>query len=175
MNQSLRHPNRSWFQRFSRYAGVIAVVGWLPVLAGIFLHGTQHKQEDILCCHNTVWGNFDNAIASHTWGKGSISNVVFRNNHANGTGFKATAVVGVTASHNRGTVPASEFMDPANGNFRLKPGSACIDAGAVIPGINDTASASPHAGPAPDLGAFELGGTDWTAGATVTPPTFPAN
>jgi len=83
--------------------------------AGIFFHGAQHRQENVLCCHNTIWGNFDNAVASHTWGKGSISNVVFRNNHANGTGFKATAVGGVTTSHNRGTVPASEFADAAKG------------------------------------------------------------
>ncbi|MBM3891392.1 MAG: right-handed parallel beta-helix repeat-containing protein [Verrucomicrobia bacterium] len=141
--------------------------------AGIFLHGAQHKQENIFVYHNTIWGNFANAISSHTWGKGSISNVVFQNNLAQKAGFRATAIGGVTASHNREHVLESEFVDMANSNFRLKPGSASINAGAVIPGLNDAASSSPFAGSAPDLGAYESGGKDWTVGSTVTPPIFP--
>jgi hypothetical protein len=141
--------------------------------AGIFLHGAQHNQENIFCYHNTIWGNFENAIASHTWGKGSISNVVFRNNHAQKTGFRATALGGVIANHNRENVPAGEFLDVNHSNFRLMIGSPSINAGAAIPGINDAGSASPYAGSAPDLGAYEHGGKDWTAGSTVTPPVFP--
>lgn len=86
---------------------------------------------------------------------------------------KSNQGAGVTQSHNRGEAPASEFVDPAGGNFRLKPGSASINSGVVIPGINDAGSASPFAGSAPDLGAYESGGKDWSAGATVTPPSFP--
>jgi hypothetical protein len=41
--------------------------------------------------------------------------------------------------------------DPAAIDFRLRPGSAAIDAGVILPGINDGAN-----GP-PDLGAYELG------------------
>ena len=142
--------------------------------AGIFLHGAQHKQENIFCYHNTIWGNFDNAIASHTWGKGSISNVMFRNNHAQKTGFRATAIGGVTASHNRENVSAGEFVDVANSSFRLKATvTESVDKGVVIPGINDAGSTSPYVGNSPDLGAYEYGGTDWSAGSTVTPPVFP--
>jgi hypothetical protein len=43
----------------------------------------------------------------------------------------------------------------------------------VIEGINDAGSASPYAGEAPDLGAYERRGRDWRAGSTVDPPTFP--
>ena len=64
-------------------------------------------------------------------------------------------------------------MDAANANLRLQNGSASIDKGEVIPGINDASSASPYTGNAPDLGAYEHGGKDWTAGSTVTPPVFP--
>ena len=42
--------------------------------------------------------------------------------------------------------------DPAGVDFRLRPGSAAVDAGTVLPGINDDFS-----GVAPDLGALELG------------------
>jgi hypothetical protein len=140
--------------------------------AGIFLHGAQHRQENIFCFHNTIAGNFHSAIASHTWGQGSIANVVFRNNLAEKAGFRAkdAKAKGVIADHNRENVPAEEFEDAAGSNFRLKRGSAAIDAGVVIPGINDAGSASPASGAAPDLGAYEHGGKDWTAGSTVVPP-----
>lgn len=42
------------------------------------------------------------------------------------------------------------FADAANGNFRLKAGGPMIDAGVLIPGINDN-----YKGKGPDIGAFE--------------------
>lgn len=132
------------------------------------------SSKNIFCYHNTVWGDFDAAVASHTWGRGSIENVVFKNNHAQGTGFRATAIGGVTASHNREQVPAEDFAHVPDSNFRLiETARESIDQGAVIEGINDAGSASPYAGDAPDLGAYEYNGEDWTAGSTVTPPEFP--
>ena len=53
------------------------------------------------------------------------------------------------------------FVDAANGDFRLQSGSAAIDAGRPISGITDG-----FVGPAPDIGAYELGRT-WTAGANI--------
>ncbi|HLA39130.1 MAG TPA: right-handed parallel beta-helix repeat-containing protein, partial [Candidatus Glassbacteria bacterium] len=46
--------------------------------------------------------------------------------------------------------PAVPEREPAD--LRLKAGSAAVDAGAVLPGVNDHFS-----GKAPDLGAYELG------------------
>jgi hypothetical protein len=43
------------------------------------------------------------------------------------------------------------LYDPARFDFRLKPGSAAVDAGVVLPNINDG-----FTGSAPDLGAYEL-------------------
>ena len=42
--------------------------------------------------------------------------------------------------------------DPADVDFRLRPGSVAIDAGVRLAGINDDAN-----GDAPDLGAYEFG------------------
>ena len=42
--------------------------------------------------------------------------------------------------------------DPAAVDFTLRPGSAAIDAGVRLPGVNDNANGS-----APDLGAYEYG------------------
>ncbi len=46
--------------------------------------------------------------------------------------------------------------------YRLQADSPAIDRGAVIPGVTDG-----HVGSAPDLGAYEYGGTDWVAGCTL--------
>ena len=40
----------------------------------------------------------------------------------------------------------------ADFDFRLKPGSAAVDAGVVIPNVTDG-----YTGKAPDLGAYEVG------------------
>ena len=41
---------------------------------------------------------------------------------------------------------------PADFDFQLRPGSAAVDAGVRLPGINDD-----FTGRAPDLGAYEIG------------------
>ncbi|HEX5421587.1 MAG TPA: hypothetical protein VFY39_16470 [Gammaproteobacteria bacterium] len=47
---------------------------------------------------------------------------------------------------------AQRLYDPARFDFRLKPGSAAVDAGTVLPNITDG-----YTGAAPDLGALERG------------------
>ena len=49
-----------------------------------------------------------------------------------------------------------QLRDPAHGDFRLKPDSPAIDAGIVIPGVNDAR----YEGDAPDIGALECGGAE---------------
>jgi len=51
-------------------------------------------------------------------------------------------------AHGRNVAPG--FVNRASGDYTLLPGSALIDAGVLIPGINDD-----YHGSAPDLGAFE--------------------
>ena len=45
-----------------------------------------------------------------------------------------------------------KLYDAKDSDFRLKPGSAAVDRGAVIPNVTDG-----YTGTAPDLGALELG------------------
>jgi hypothetical protein len=58
-----------------------------------------------------------------------------------------------------GTAATSQLVDPANRDFRLKASAPAIDAGVVLPGINDG-----YIGAAPDLGAYEYGGPSWRPG-----------
>ena len=46
----------------------------------------------------------------------------------------------------------SKIYDAKDMDFRLKPGSVAVDAGCILPNINDG-----FAGKAPDLGALEVG------------------
>lgn len=62
----------------------------------------------------------------------------------------------------------SDFVDFFNNDYRLAPGSGAIDAGIVIPGVNDG-----YLGAAPDAGAFESGQIAWTAGHDFASPPTP--
>jgi hypothetical protein len=61
------------------------------------------------------------------------------------------------------------FADTANADFHLQPSSTAIDAGEVIEGVTDG-----YAGSAPDIGAYESGGPQWTAGHDFANPPHPA-
>ena len=126
-----------------------------PFAYGIFINAIgDNNQHDINIFHNTLW-NAGNV--QHNAGRNPT--VVMRNNHAGSGEFLAQIT-----SHNRTDVPADEFTDIKNWDFRIAdPSSSSIDAGMVIEGINDD-----FVGSAPDLGAYEYGGTDWTAGSDIT-------
>lgn len=82
-----------------------------------------------------------------------------------------TAAVGHEV-HGKSANPG--FCDPANGDYALKPDSQLIDAGVVIPGINDTR----FSGSYPDMGAYEFGATcpDCSGDEVVlTNTSFPPN
>ena len=56
--------------------------------------------------------------------------------------------------HGRDVAPG--FVGAAHGDYGLEPGSPLVDAGVVIPGIN-TRGPFAYQGPAPDVGAYEVG------------------
>ncbi|WNQ11373.1 discoidin domain-containing protein [Paenibacillus aurantius] len=57
------------------------------------------------------------------------------------------------------TADGLNFVNASANNYRLSSGSTAINTGAILPGITDG-----YNGLAPDAGAYEFGGTDWTAG-----------
>lgn len=71
--------------------------------------------------------------------------------------------IDVRGNHNFST---SDFVNFNNNDYQLAAGSNAIDAGIVLPGINDG-----YLGAAPDAGAFEFGQPAWHAGHNfVTEP-----
>jgi hypothetical protein len=56
------------------------------------------------------------------------------------------------------------YVDAANHNYRLTTSSPAKNTGTVLSGITDGAVGTP------DIGAYEFGGTDWTAGHNFTTP-----
>lgn len=57
-----------------------------------------------------------------------------------------------------------QLMDPEHFDFRPRPGSALIDAAVPVAGITGATT-----GAAPDIGAYEFGGTYWIPGARGVP------
>jgi len=62
------------------------------------------------------------------------------------------------AIHNALTY-APELVDPEHFEFAPRTGSSLIDAGVAMPGLTDS-----YQGEAPDIGAYEFGGTYWRPG-----------
>ena len=67
--------------------------------------------------------------------------------------YRHASLIQAAGAFATGTLPPTdEKIAQAAADLRLKPGTAAIDAGEVLPGFNDG-----FAGKAPDLGAYELG------------------
>ncbi len=70
-----------------------------------------------------------------------------------------------------GINPLFNGTGPSGLSYRLRAGSPAINAGVALPGITDGSVG------APDLGAYEFGGTDWIPGytpqASIPPPASP--
>ncbi|NJB81583.1 right-handed parallel beta-helix repeat-containing protein [Wenyingzhuangia aestuarii] len=107
--------------------------------------------------HNTIW-NAQTAMESWVNGYPQPNNKIY-NNYAN------------TGSWHTGTGPSefdiqnspiftdSPFENAENLNFMPSAGSSLIDAAPIINGFT-----KPYQGSSPDIGAYERGGTRWTAG-----------
>lgn len=137
------------------------------VISGIHMNdiSRDNNTHDVYIYHNTII-NCKHAVRLNQGQKGSINthNIIVQNNRSDGTEMEGTQV-----DHNRTDRWDNDFIDMRQRDYRLKPSSASIDAGINIPGINDDAVG------APDLGAYEFGGVDWTAGASIDVPEFPDN
>jgi hypothetical protein len=147
--------------------------------AGIYLDNDASKY---LVHHNVVW-NTEWTNIQINWNGTDIN--VYNNTlwngekvmgawHKDGTQFTNVNVwnnLGSDANwepqsdkQNNLVVTADVFVNADNGDFNLKNGSSPIDQGREISGITDG-----FLGTKPDIGAYENGGDNWTAGIDWNP------
>ncbi len=123
---------------------------------------------DLIYARNNVWAGTDYALNNYNTGQpvdldyddlwnGNSGNLVRwdSTNYATLTAFSAA-----TGQEPHGLSVAPGFADSAGGDYALDQASDLIDAGLVIPGINDD-----YVGAAPDIGAFEYQGYGFTLDA----------
>ncbi len=152
-----------------------------PVGAGIYFdQNAKPAQVD----HNVFWNNhkndirleqdtapfhriFNNTMAStevnfwhsyHSYPAGSPGNC--QNNI-----YRSSIRPNTPGSHEMTSEADPRFVNAGAGGlkYRLRADSPAIDRGAVIAGVTDG-----YMGSAPDLGAYEHGGTDWVAGSSIS-------
>ena len=117
------------------------------------------NNTDLNFYHNTIW-NADRAMDSWVNGHIQENNNIY-NNYAN-TGTWHTETATDFDIQNSPIFNGSPLEDPNNLNFMPKAGSALIDQAPAIPGFFKS-----FTGSAADFGAYERGGTAWTAGVNA--------
>ncbi|MGG5741905.1 carbohydrate binding domain-containing protein [Bacillus cereus group sp. IBL03679] len=116
--------------------------------------------------YNLVYNNtaYTNAVAVQAWGNTFTTDMYgdrLFNNIIKGYDPEVTAYT----THGSDVTHLPGFVDETNHNYHLLSTSPAKDTGIVIPGITDG-----YAGSAPDIGAYEYGGTDWTVGHNFSSP-----
>ena len=131
--------------------------------------------------HNVIW-NCDFAVHTNkpAVNHGIYNNTVWNCKYAQWTwGIKGTQILNQKVQNNLsdkqwnvGTFFSNNlttgnplFVDPENGDFRLRKGSPAIDYGVPVPGITDG-----YNGDAPDAGAYEYGGVYFVPGSNISIP-----
>jgi parallel beta-helix repeat protein len=115
---------------------------------------------EIIYARNNIWSGTDYAVENYNTGQpidldyddlwnDNGGDLVRWNSTRYATLAAFTAATG-QEPHGLSVEPA--FVAATNGDYALDPGSDLIDAGVVIPGINDD-----YVGAAPDVGAYEYG------------------
>lgn len=114
--------------------------------------------------HNT----FISTVSSAPYGEldAADSTLARYNNNIQVT-MELMAALGVDGRGNY-NYQSSDFVDFAGRDLQLAAGSGAIDAGIVLPGINDD-----YLGGAPDAGAYEFGAPAWQAGHNFAAPPNP--
>ena len=123
---------------------------------------------ELIYARNNAWAGTDYALNNYNTGQpidldyddlwnGSGGDLVLWDGTRYATLAAFTAATGQEAN---GFSVVPGFADTGNGDYTLDPTSGLIDAGVVIPGINDD-----YVGAAPDVGAFECQSYGFTLAA----------
>ena len=140
-------------------------VAWNCESGGIMVKGDNHK-----IYNNTVMNSGSkNDIIVLQIDSGDHSSTIVRNNAADKIANHRSNNVAITFGtytnnwngYNESVTLNSILTDTSNNNFSPATSSPLIDAGVVVSGITDQYT---NNGSAPDIGAYEDGNTDWTAG-----------
>lgn len=117
-----------------------------------------------LVYNNTAWTN---ATIVQAWGNIFLTDMYgdrLFNNIIKGYDPEVTSYT----AHGSEVTSSPGFVDETNRDYHLLPTSQAKDKGIVIPGITDG-----YVGSAPDIGAYEYGGSDWSAGHNFASPPSP--
>jgi hypothetical protein len=128
--------------------------------------------------NNTIYGNTGYGIGHGLFAGAADTQIINNILHLNGSTIISYSVSGTVQSSNLMSDPG--FTDPGRGDFRLRTGSAAIDAGTALAAVRDDfAGAARPAGPRYDLGAYEtnatVASTPTPTSPASTPPTPPKN
>ncbi|MBB6730685.1 hypothetical protein [Cohnella zeiphila] len=123
----------------------------------------NHLADNILVYNNTTYDH--STVAINLYNPDEEAYGIRAANNISLDGFNTGAsAYGAQFDHNM-TSGTPSYADPSGADFHLQAGSGAIDIGTPIRGITDG-----YTGTAPDAGAYEYGGTDWTAGADLAHP-----
>jgi parallel beta-helix repeat protein len=123
---------------------------------------------DLIYARNNIWAGTDYALNNYNTGQpvdldyddlwnGNSGDLVRWDSTRYAT---LAAFSAATGQEPHGLSVNPGFADSASGDYTLDPASDLIDAGVLIPGINDD-----YVGAAPDIGAFEYQGYGFTLDA----------
>jgi len=119
------------------------------------------NNTDLDFYHNTIW-NASAAMGSWVNGYPQENNKVYNNFSNKADWFRGNGSAEFDVQNNLIDEGASPFEDVNNQNFMPKNGTILIDNAMVIDGFPKS-----FKGAAADLGAYEKGGTMWTAGVNA--------
>lgn len=122
---------------------------------GVHINDYGPLASDNRIYNNTIVSTGDNVIGMSDMTRCSFVNNIYRGNTAYG------ALTAETLNNLPSTTDPI-FVNPGTYDFHLQSSSPAKDAGRSIPGITDG-----YSGTAPDIGAYEYGGADWSAGYTA--------
>jgi hypothetical protein len=134
-------------------------VGVTPASSGIGLSSGSSDGWALIYARNNIWSGIDHALRKNDIGHPvdlDYDNLWTGNNNDLVLWDRATyatlpAFIGATGQEPHGLDADPGFVSPQNGGYTLKSTSSLIDAGVIIPGINND-----YSGSAPDIGAFEF-------------------